>query len=391
MPNLNERRSHPDKNIRLTPLAHLRALRESHGSELFVSFTMAFGKDDQRSPLGVKLGINPQSDFETPIGVYCYPIDVVIEHTEIEGFDDFLGTANGGLQAPFTGNEDWEKLWVFRISGNNILTPDLSKEDYKLALAKLPLITGLDKETIDEAIANGRQVSFASGFSVLCCHLWFITRRLAKLTTTGNFITKWNYYLRSLGFTAVSDPGIGFIHNHEETQTVVLDPRVIKVIDIVNRHDGVEMMFAKLRERMDKNPYLLETLPDAMIDIIPLKMAMQLTITYISGNGELDQVRRFLSHYSQRNRVIELLCNNESHYIRIVALKLFEEMGIEHISLRKAALSTMVLDTRMKIPNEYVTEIARSFDKNDQEIKVLLSQPERLNSLPYFNHLLGNR
>lgn len=390
MPKLYERRSHPDKNIRLTPIEQLKALRESHGSGLFVSFTMAFGKENQRSPLGPKLGINPKSDFETPIGIYCYPIDIVIEYTEMEGFDDFLGTSNGGLQAPFTGNESWEKLWVFYADDTHELSPTLSQEDYELSLRRLPDITGLDEETVSEAIANGKRVALALGFNIPCVYLWFTTRRLAKYTTTDNFITKWNYYLRRLGYTVVNDPGLGFIHNHEETQAVVLDPRVIRVVDVVNRHDGMDQMFMKLRDRMDKNPYLLETLPDRMIDIIPFRMAVALVSTYIDNNGNLDKVRNFLKHYSRRDGIIELLGNNERHYVRMVAMLLFDEMGLKHLAFRKAALSTMVLDTNMKITNEYAAEIARNFDKNDSEIKMLLNNPERLESLKYFNHLLGN-
>jgi hypothetical protein len=70
-----------------------KALHKYAGQDVFGSFTVL-----------PKLGINPQSKYNTPIGVYSYPIDYIINNIDEERFT-----------VPFQENAPY--LHIFRVSG----------------------------------------------------------------------------------------------------------------------------------------------------------------------------------------------------------------------------------------------------------------------------------
>ena len=58
---LSEKRSNPDKNPKLSAYDYLEQYKDD--PDVYISFTDIS-----------KIGINPRSDFNTPNGIYTYPL-----------------------------------------------------------------------------------------------------------------------------------------------------------------------------------------------------------------------------------------------------------------------------------------------------------------------------
>ena len=247
---LFEKRSHENLNPKRSPLEELERLA---GKGLFVTFTEDFGinRTKQRSPRGPKLGINPRSEFKTPVGIYAYPVEEVIDHTHatLERAPDIVSD-NGGLTAAFTGNRAWKKAIVFGVQSENVLQEPFPRSSYFEACDKLVEIFG---DEVRDIIARGEEE--ANDPDSRISRLWNITRLLAtnhrwlnraKAINYPKASTRWNWILRKLGFDAAFDlDGEGFIHENEPTQIVVFNPRVIKPVEVIARKD-----YSKMNQRL---------------------------------------------------------------------------------------------------------------------------------------------
>lgn len=149
-----------------------------------------------------KIGINPQSQYNTPIGIYSYPLTQ-------EYYEKLVKN-----KLPFAGNQRYINLFSISDSVNNLSYYDNLSSDYK----KLSQIYNNIEEVAKNAFDTAYKRNDVSKF-------WNLTRILSK-----NAI-KWNALLRNLGYTNFYDPGDGVIHINEPTQFVVLDPRIIIPIE----------------------------------------------------------------------------------------------------------------------------------------------------------------
>lgn len=149
-----------------------------------------------------KIGINPQSTYNTPIGIYSYPLTQ-------EYYEKLVKN-----KLPFAGNQRYINLFSISDSVNNLSYYDNLLSDYK----KLSQIYDNIEEVAENAFDTAYKRNDVSKF-------WNLTRILSK-----NAI-KWNALLRNLGYTNFYDPGDSIIHTNEPTQFVVLDPRIIIPIE----------------------------------------------------------------------------------------------------------------------------------------------------------------
>ena len=146
-----------------------------------------------------KLGINPKSRFDTPNGIYAYPVRY--QTTNVR----FTGDTNTGF------------VYFFKLKpGTNLLDlGEYNKTAFDNDIKKLKdagYNTDLD-------FSDSKVDSFPG-------NLWFATYK-----NRGN-ANKWNYLLRKvLGYDAVLDRGEGIIHNNEPAQIVVLNPTSIEVLE----------------------------------------------------------------------------------------------------------------------------------------------------------------
>lgn len=206
-----EARKSPQLNDKTSINAILKTeLSKSTGTitgipNLFASFT----KID-------KLGINPSSEYQTPIGIYCYPVNYI---TDIIG--DYLHPRN----LPFAGQSEFVN--VFSITGNVLNLKTMGEqlethlyETLKRLVKKPELqqkITNLVKLSHAAAIVN----DYPGG------RFWFVTYKLAT-SMAKNSPVFWNRIFRALKVDACIDPGLGIIHNNEPTQAVIFNISAIK-------------------------------------------------------------------------------------------------------------------------------------------------------------------
>jgi len=177
-----------------------------------------------------KAGINPKSPYDTPIGVYVYPLK-------------FAMTEN----IPYRGQNKPVKIKIIKPTNDKVLSDDISEKALENLLEIIKLKYNIKEHHIekwsDEALIDTPMGK-----------LWNITRELSR---NGNGVgvnnmvspTKWTKILIDLGFDYVVDNGTKVIHSNEPTQAVFLNPKSYKVID-------EEFIDTEERFKHTKNPLL---------------------------------------------------------------------------------------------------------------------------------------
>lgn len=214
------------KNPKLNPKISVNAaidyrLKQVHEqiagtANLFVSFTSI-----------EKLGVNPGSVYNTPIGIYAYPAKYVSSR---------LDNMHPSQTLPFAGDQPYAN--IFSVSGNIIDISDLSSSDYEDYLNKLePIyqrIANVSESAASEAIAKLDSSSPSNALvSSFGGRLWYITTEIAKLSN-GKPAVAWNSIFRSIGIDGVVDNGAGIIHENEPTQAVFFSSKSIKSVERVD-------------------------------------------------------------------------------------------------------------------------------------------------------------
>ena len=221
---IQEARKNPEKNVKSSSG---RADARSLLSKVPDGQLYKFGVSMTHLP---KLGVNPVSKYNTPIGIYYYPASHYIEKAagELE-FQD---------KAPYIN--------VFKINTANILdvgnysSSDLARdiESLKSSAATIEQLTGIDRELENEILTLAQAANKEAAVSTPAGHLWFITRSLALSSNTPGtrkafaprHAVVWNKILRLLGYDVVMDFGNSIIHPSEPTQGVVLNPKIVEVV-----------------------------------------------------------------------------------------------------------------------------------------------------------------
>ena len=226
----NEARKNPEQNPK-TPINQIIAKRWAQARNdivantpnLFVSFTTVD-----------KLGINPKSKYDTPIGIYAYPADYVV---------NLVGGTGSMSELPFAGSSPYANLFSAKSSSNIIDVGDMNEADlrhYYAAIDRVwkennnnPVQDDALELIIDMAPQRAKFPDLWGG------QFWFVTMRIAKfLATIWNTSppVAWNKLFRSIGIDGVVDAsGQGIIHTSEPTQAVFFSTDSIKNIE---RHEN---------------------------------------------------------------------------------------------------------------------------------------------------------
>jgi len=178
-----------------------------------------------------RFSINPRSKWDTPLGLYAYPMT--------QEYVDKLMRKGGyykGDQLPL--KEDAQFTYVFTVrDGQRLLDLDnYSTEDYKrdyMAIKEtyLPI---LGEQGITQAINTG----IGSAKDVknrYASRLWNITRTLAlrlvqaKKTKSPKSMVVWAGILAKLGYVGATDQGMGLIHENEPKQAVFFAQAVVPI------------------------------------------------------------------------------------------------------------------------------------------------------------------
>lgn len=244
---LTELRSNPEKN-KDRMFGHAAGLREVNKllpthPNLGVSMT--------RLP---KLGINPNSPYDTPIAICYYPADF------------YSIKKSTGKELPF--QDDANYIQIFDGVGNVLNFNDMTEADltdYVAALrakaAAIAPIIELSVHTyhailtvILEGAAADASVQTPGG------RFWYILYSLsnrkhgqAKNGAKTHAIA-WNKLLRVLGIDAAVDNGDGILHPNEPNQGMVFNPTAIKHIQTIETPAARETPFSLDMKNVEARP-----------------------------------------------------------------------------------------------------------------------------------------
>lgn len=221
---LLEARRNPEMNPKTSINQSIADYVESSSEPAYVSFTALD-----------KLGINPKSIHKTPVGIYAFPAEYVIEKTK------------GGksmINLPYAGDVGFANL--FHVQGNWLWIDKMSEADAeqhyqqlaqiwsKLARWKIERSTDQIQKLINEAPNKALVKDLPGG------RFWYVTMRVAELMVKkfkGTMIVQWNKLFRLLGYDGLHDTGAGIIHKNEPTQSLFFTIDVVKDVKrAVNRY-----------------------------------------------------------------------------------------------------------------------------------------------------------
>ena len=292
---LLEARKNPELNPKVSLNAELKTYVDKFGKDGFISFTSVD-----------KLGINPGSDYDTPIGIYAYPV--------MYAYHDVLGDDQHARRLPFAGENPYATL--FSAKNGVIDLHTFSESDLASAIKKLKLVYGTrDVETsVSYALQSGR-VQTPGG------QLWAITMELSKIIKHGEPPIVWNKIFRSIGINGcVDSAGEDIIHPNEPTQAVFFKkPGVIENEKrVLNKYAPTSMMRRKIageeRHRriielatLKKNDFYayvgklkdqekLHLLSQAELDKLPLDKTLNVLYNISEADDihdKIDSIRRF--------------------------------------------------------------------------------------------------
>jgi hypothetical protein len=250
---ITEARKNPELNPKESVNKQLKDLYDattdtipgSNIKNLFVSFTDLD-----------KLGINPTSRYNTPIGIYAYPAEYVLKK---------IGDIGSTEKLPFAGDKPWVN--IFRATGN-VVDLDTIDSDTVSQYLKTLKDTFVDKKIPDDEFKHiFKQAGTGATHRTRSGILWYFTKLLAdyvdqqtvdKTKPNTKTVAKsasviWQSILRkTLNIDGMVDDGEGIIHENEPTQAVFFNPAAIEVVKrIPNKYNPITMK-ARIKQGKEK-------------------------------------------------------------------------------------------------------------------------------------------
>jgi len=161
-----------------------------------------------------KLGINPLTNFNTPAGVYAYPLKEMWDKFDDPEFNTFAD------KRPY--------IQVLRGNPSVKHIDDLSKYDSKDFDDDMDILRKkYGNNKISRLVADARDYSY---FKTPGGIFWYVTRSLGNKDSK-----KWYSILKKdLGYGYIADKeGLGMIHEAEPTQAFFLDNKAYEHIDML--------------------------------------------------------------------------------------------------------------------------------------------------------------
>lgn len=278
---LVEARKNPGQNIKVGGVLDQLKIIANDNPDAFVRFS------------GLpKLGANPSSKFDTPLGICAYPIGYVIDRE---------------LKVPYAG--DYRYVMVFNVKESARIWDLSSEVDFMVddVIKALTDVTHLG--LLPSKFANVRE-------------LWIYIRAQVKRSYWTSGLTPFDYLeshpgavgirmrvvLTQMGLDGVIDPGHGIIHENEPTQGLFFNVGVLKLLDII---DTKHYQMAKSsKELID---WYIDILEGADTDITML----QFFGTYVIGKRLYQTVAKLGNemmqrHYMNHHHISEMITRSEA-------------------------------------------------------------------------------
>jgi len=175
-----------------------------------------------------KLGINPSSAFDTPLGVYAYPLDYVLNHDRPD-------------ELPFAGNRTWAIVFtargvIYELYDENDDLDEMEEAVMRKLLELADWICAGHPDAEDEiktrVFDNARLEAFHPDRAE--SRMWYYTMIAAEMLTEMGIYAKtsiaWNALWRKMGITGVVDYDTGTIHSNEPTQAVFFETKNLSLV-----------------------------------------------------------------------------------------------------------------------------------------------------------------
>jgi hypothetical protein len=181
-----------------------------------------------------KVGVNPQSHYDTPLGIYFYPAKYYYQIIAIDQ-----------SRLPFQHDAKYINILKInsskRLNINTISGIDVAKNIGKLRdfYPEHDSFIETDWKTAD-LDANLPDIEGGKFWYVL----YRLSKRIARTKSSkGKSSVIWNSILRKLGYDVVIDTGAGIIHENEETQGffVKADSSVVTMVKRIENISDVEL------------------------------------------------------------------------------------------------------------------------------------------------------
>jgi hypothetical protein len=226
--NLFEKRSHPELNPKISREEILEKYKDR--DDIFISYVSKF-----------KVGVNPKSEYDTPIGIYTYPLkrmynQILTNKVPFAGHNKYLAIIECGIAFELRdyNNEKWRRDVAKLTDWFEFDFFSLDNE-YKEYLISALSLHGPEDVINDETDFSNlhiyeviEAVKLMTKGYIPGAKLWYVTNILSGFNPK-----KWNALLRKLGYRAIYDNGDGIIHENEPTQCVLLDPKAYEVLEII--------------------------------------------------------------------------------------------------------------------------------------------------------------
>lgn len=189
-----------------------------------------------------KVGVNPRSKYNTPVGIYFYPAEYYVE------------TLRNGESLPFQHGANY--INIIELTTNDIMYLDAETEQNfeRIVRRLLRLKIGRnddDQEQYEKTVRYyAKQADSDALVKTPGGKIWFLLYRVSssignlyhqrtrsssqRYTPPPRLALAWNWLIRQMGYKVMIDPGTSVIHENEPNQGVIIDPagtfRVVKRI-----------------------------------------------------------------------------------------------------------------------------------------------------------------
>lgn len=184
-----------------------------------------------------KLGVNPTTQYNTPVGIYFYPASYYIAQKSTGGFLDF--------------QDDAQYIQIFKFNPDKVLEIDtVNESEYNRYIGLLhsninsiATLTGASEnmiaQKIDEFEDNARGSAKIKSYGG---YLWYVLWQLSLFhdntdsrpqAQAKRSSTVWNTLFRLIGVDIIIDNSSGIIHGNEPCQGVVINPRSIQHVNTI--------------------------------------------------------------------------------------------------------------------------------------------------------------
>jgi len=198
-----------------------------------------------------KIGINPSSSYNTPIGIYCYPLNDYSASFE----------KNNSIIVPFVGDAPYINVLIMKKRQRVLNFDNYDETDYSNDIAILKeyyIKVYNDKRMFELIVAGAAEHGTDWGKNI-----WNVTRKLSediadttnrRLRTSTNNKAKpasvlWNYLLRAvLRYDLVYDSGKSIIHHNEPNQAVFLKKDSFNLVEVIDNKESNAGLLARIKK-----------------------------------------------------------------------------------------------------------------------------------------------